>query len=289
MSWVAVKFFPLTPTFLRLFSAICFAGAIALIWNIARRHSTVFIASIATGAAFLLSESFLTLAKDARFYGISLLRIAWAAKTYDRLYSGDRPSLVLLISNTFAHSLAVCTSYVAGMFSFAILVSFAVCDQFRNERRPLVYLSVVAAWIPLLFCIPFIFTHSDATSWMSKPGLSMIYHPFSGGIDVGSGYFIIIGFALLFVLRLFVPQLHQEPIQEPKQANHLYFLAFVILMVPYGIFVLSRLGMPMLIDRYAMPPLIAYAFLITFILNTVEITEDSSIKPRWFATTRSVI
>ncbi len=148
---------------------------------------------------------------------------------------------------------------------------------------------MLAGWVPMLFYAPLISSQRGATSWMRVRGLGAIFNPFHLGIDA---YFVLFAFAGL-VAVVFLRKYRyggssgatSESHSEKERSVHLVILAFTFLAVPYGLLMVSWAGLPLLLDRYALPSLIAVALLFGLVSSELvgdlfEVSADSEIKAK---------
>jgi hypothetical protein len=281
---------PLSALSLRLFSAVCGAGAFALIWKTLRRHMGFFAASTATGTVLLTSSLFLQHSGEARFYGLYLLGSAWMILNYDTLCTKET-SRADLVRNSLSHALAVSSAYVAGMFSAALLAALVTRDYGTRTWRPKVYFSVIAGWLPVVLCLPFIFTQNGTPAWIPIPPPTTIFHPFNPGIDFQSAYFVFFGLAILAALA------GLERARSRKTAIwsttgvpwHLMLLACLFLAVPYVVLAISWAGRPMLVDRYSLPALLGLVLLAGIPVSAFWNGSDPANPTRWLNAAKTLI
>src|ERR1035437_1001157 len=269
VSWAVLTVMPLSALSLRICSSLACGVAVFFIWATLRRHTGFFVASAATLTDCLTSDLFLTHNAEARFYGLYLALVAWETYNYDRICADVPPSSGRLFSNGLSHGLALSCTHVAGFYSFAILLSLLIRDWALRAWRPKVYLSVLAGWLPVLFYAPMIWSQRGATSWMPRPGRIAIFSPFNLGLHA---YFVLCAFAGLvavaFLRKHYNASLSDAALgnhAETKEWLHLVILAFTFLAVPYCLLLVSWAGLPLLLDRYALPSLIGVALLFGFL------------------------
>jgi hypothetical protein len=262
--WALSKVIPLSVLSLRIYSSIGCGLGLCFLWAVLRRHFGFFVSSIATLAVCLTSSLFLAHNAEARFYGLYFALIAWAVYNYDRLCD-EEPSTAQLFVNGLSHALAVSCTYVAGFYSLAILISLIIRDRVVGVRRPRVYLSVVAGWLPLLFYAPIMWGQRSEAGLISPPLAGAILHPFDPGLDI---YFVFCALAGLFVITsIGKPNKYASNSRSSgsivlfSKEIHLLILSFGFLLVPYVLLFISWAGMPLLLDRYVLPSLIGMALL----------------------------
>lgn len=273
---------PLTALSLRLFSSVCCAGAFALIWKTLRQHVGWFVASAATGTVLITSQLFLRHSGEARFYATYFLGAAWMAWNYDLMCTKE-PSRADLVRNSLSHALAVSAAYVAGMFSAALLLALLIRDLGAKVWRPKVYLSVIAGWLPVAFCIPFILTQTGTPTWIPVPPPTTIFHPFNAWIDPNISYFVFFGLSIITAMVGYErSRTGKITIQTPGNLPwHLVLLACAFLAVPYAVLILSWAGKPLLVDRYSLPALLGLVLLAGFLGRSLWITHNADEDSPW--------
>ncbi|HSH96542.1 MAG TPA: glycosyltransferase family 39 protein [Roseimicrobium sp.] len=267
--WAVTKAFPLSVLLLRVGSTLGCIAAVFLVWATLRRHVGFVAASLATLGVLLTSGLFLFHSSEARFYGLYVGLMAWTVYNYDRLCAESRPSTRRLGLNAASHALAVSCTHIAGCYSFAILLSLLLTDRARQVWRPRVYASLLLGWIPVLFYLPMIWQQRSATGWARRPGITAAFHPVDFAFD---GYFVAMIAAVLAGLVIWRrqrsvsggvsrEQMPTRPADTGESALPLYVLSAAFLAVPYGFLLISWAGLPLLMDRYALPSLIGIVFL----------------------------
>jgi hypothetical protein len=263
--WALSKVFPLSPLSLRLYSTLASGAALCLIWAILRRHTDFVISSVTTLAAFLTSELFLFHNAEARFYGAYIALVAWTTYNYESLCLEAHPSSRRLIWNGISHALAISCTYVAGLYSFAILLSLLIRDRAVGAWRPAVYLSVMAGWLPLILYAPLIWSQRGATRWMPETHVSAALDPVGLGLHPYVLFCSFAGLAAITFLKRYGSQSRDAVISGDRprveKRLHLIILGFAFLAVPYVMLIFSLAGVPVLLERYALPSLIGVALL----------------------------
>lgn len=277
LMWESCKIFPLCPLTLRLFSSICCCGAFALIWSTLRRHTSFFVAAVATTTVLLTSELFLKLNSEARFYGLYLLTIAWTVHNYDMLCTKE-PSKGRLVLNALSHAAALSVMYLSGFYCLGILIALVLRDRFLKLWRPKVYLSILVGWIPVLFYLPFLLVQKVATKFTIKQGPTQAFQPFDAGVDTNRTYFVLGALAVLLVVALLrqsgARKMDEKTLVPRKETSlHLALVAVAFLAVPYEILAVSLTGVaPLLIlqPRYCLPSLLGLVLLFGLIGRAVR-------------------
>lgn len=262
--WTISRIIPVSVLSLRIYSAICSGVGVCLLWAVLRRHFDWFAATIATLTVCLTSSLFLFHSAEARFYGLYFALVAWAVYNYDRLCS-ERPGTAQLVVNSFSHALAVSCTYAAGFYSLAILVSLVIRDRVVSLWRPAVYASVLAGWLPLLFYAPIMVGQKGEAGLIGRPHAGAILHTFDLRLDL---YFVFCALAGLAVLSGIQQKRQHAPNGGlptvrfwPSGGTHLIILAFVFLLVPYVLLLITWTAVPVLVGRYVMPSLIGLGVL----------------------------
>ena len=268
---------------IRVFSAICSASAWAITWRVLRNYLDFFPASVSACLVFLGSDLFLYYSAEARFYGPYLLGITLLVYCYDLLSRKVNPGLLMLLFNAFCQCLAVSTSYVAGLYSAVVLLAVLLKDKACGLWRPRVYVSFVAGWFPILFCLQNI--RGSGVDWIKRPDYSYIFHPFNPEIDVSKIYFALF---ILAVLAFFFSFKNESKSDLPLKAGvkDIAYLAVFLLAVPYLVLLISWLGKPMMVDRYYFPSLIGMVIFTGIIaqrtLGPLELLPPVSLKSQGF-------
>jgi len=164
LAWCWCHFGGGSPLALRLLSAFAMASVVITMFAVLRRVYGV-LPSILALTVMCADPHILDQSSEARFHALVIAELAFAILILQRLLK--RPfSNALLALNVVAHGCMVLTSYIALVYSSALLGSVLLVGLIRRKNFARIWLSIAASWVVLLPWIPVLIRHIE----MSKPG-----------------------------------------------------------------------------------------------------------------------
>jgi hypothetical protein len=289
LGWIWAQVFSASELSLRLFSSLGIGVSFVLIWVTLRRYYSFLPVVVALISVFCTSELILQQNTEARMYGLFLATGALVFWMYDQLCRHEIPTRRLLLLNFLAHAAFVNTHLHGLFFSGAILSAFVMRDFLSSKYRLKVYFSIMLGWLSLILYIPSFMVQSDAghpRSWMPEPLFQdlVILLPSS---KTFVHFLAIIGvvFISLFLLAFSKKERpHPSPVSWKEDPRiHLIIFALAVLLVPIGVWLISKVSRPIFFDRYFMPTIIGWAIVLTH-MNTLlfkNLKNAVSLPTRW--------
>lgn len=257
---------------LRYFSCAGFCVALLALWVTLRRHFRLEAVAFGILSVWFTSRILLNQLAEARNYGLYLALIAIALVLIDHVANQTSTSRLTLVA-LFATTVALTYSHYFGILYSGIMLAVLIgSDASRRVRRPRVYLSIVAGWLPLALWIPAVLREQalfrDRSYYVSPTWreISETYENFHLGWP-------LLGFAIVCALMwlLFRPQAAKtRNAGEPRSFIPLVTIALLfttLLLVFYAAFIVGL--HPPFADRYFLPNLIAYPLLIAWLADRV--------------------
>lgn len=135
----------------RLYSCTCFGLAFIATWIAARRFYPVGIVCFALFNTWFFSPPFIFHMTEGRFYGLLILGVSLALWITLVLADVRQPAPRRFYGLLFLAHAVLTTSHLLGVVFSAFLVGATVLlDVLQSRRRPLLYMSGMAAWLLLL-------------------------------------------------------------------------------------------------------------------------------------------
>jgi hypothetical protein len=274
LGWIWAQVFSASELSLRLFSSLGIGVAFVLIWITLRRYYAFLPVAVALISVFCTSELILQQNTEARMYGLFLATAALVFWMYDQLCRQEVLSNRLLILNFLVHAAFVNTHLHGLFFSGAILCAIVFRDILASDFRIKVYLTVVLGWLTLILYIPAFMVQSDAgrpRSWMPEPLLQdlTILLPISNTFVHLLAIVVVVIIGLIPLAFSKKERPNPSPISWKEDPRiHLILFALAVLLVPVGVWLISKVSRPIFFDRYFMPTLIGWAILLTH-MNTL--------------------
>ena len=283
--------FGTSPLSLRMLSCVAICAALLLLWNTLRRHYAY--VPTALGVLGILTGRLLAQSNEARFYGVYFLMAALGVHFFDRLTSVERPRPRSLVANALAHAGLVFTHVFGLVYSGAILAALIISDAVRRRFRPAVYSSLLAAWLPILFWLPVLNRAAELGKphgWIQVPTLETMFTTF----DVETFWLATIVIAALALTTIPIG-LSAPPTMRPRTSDTatapLLLCAVGILAVMPLIFVVSRIALPVFVDRYMLPNSLGMAIVIAHLTHALGAdtlaSRDPTAKRRQLAAMRA--
>jgi hypothetical protein len=279
LGWIWAKLFTSSEVSLRLFSSVAICVALTLTWVTLRRSYDFFTASIATLAVFCLSHIILQQNAEARFYGLFLAVCSLGLIHYDGLCRRDTLSSWVLLSTAFVHAAIIQTHLFGFLYSGAILCALIVRDKLCGLWRPTLYLSIILGWLSFVpWIMPFL-NQADLAkprSWIPVPTIDALINIFRL-----HRYFFFILLTISGII--FLNNVMLRCIGEGNRAENidqgddsfertriemsLLIVAFSLLAVPIGAWIMSRTIQPIFVARYMLPAELGWAIILACLIS----------------------
>lgn len=263
--WTWAQLFGASELSLRLFSSIGFSIALLLFWSVLRKSYGLWPSFIGCVVVFLTSQTVITQNAEARMYGLYAALIAAALMQYQRLSDAPRIGVWSLVGVAALHAALVNTHLFGLFYSLAILAAWLATDLVRKRRRPLLYAAVVAGQLSLLLYASTFIRQSQAgipRAWMPAPSLVDLVELTSlWSRSFGNGLVLVGLLAALAAIHLGWPARGRRPAPPAKPTADrwsLLWVAILMLLVPFAVWIVSRTVKPIFWDRYMLPSLFGY-------------------------------
>lgn len=270
---------------LRLPSALCMIAAMLVLWAALRHAYGIAPTALGIGVVFFGGQVILEQLSQARFYGMFALCVAIAIALAVRVAHRQEISRGLLAATLGAHVALVYSHVFGSFFSAAILVALMLADLRLGRTRVALYASIVGAWVLFLPWVPAILeqrTLAEGRSWLAPPtrddlfavvGRQTLWLPLAMAVGV-----------LAAALRR--DQRDVELIEARSGDSvrlTLVLLAVCLLAVLPAIFVLSRLVVPIFLDRYLLPSAFGWSVVVAHITWRLSFDIADGRRGRWSA------
>ena len=291
LTWLWTSVLGNTALTLRLFSAVATAATILILFAVMRRAYGVIASTLALGLAFaypdLLFES-----GEARFHALLVAEVALAILLYQHVVTGPA-SRKLLLLNGLTHACMALTSYIAPLYSGAILCATVFGCRLRGFSPKRACYSIVGGWLVFLPWIPVFRRHfrmSKPSFWIPVPEVGHLQHYAEGYLirefwiyaalllvfaGIASGFATVYGGRL----RRLGPRAREAP---------LLLLAAFFLAVPFAVYLWSiQKGHPSIfLTRYMLPTLLGWVIVCAHLAHRALLPRHA---PRHLGLTRWLI
>lgn len=275
LGWPWAQIFGDSTISLRLFSALGICSALILVWGILRRFYAFWAVAIGLVLVFCTSQLILEQNAEARMYGLYLATAAFTLFVYDRICRTSTPGNKLLIVNFLAHATLIHTHLHGAFYSGALLISFIVYDFFFKRLSLKVYLTIVGSWLTILLYLPAFFIQigvSKPRGWLPEPVAGDLLNLFFGRntfLNPNSLFLLFIIAALGYIL-IQKPQYNKDRSQKKSEdTKHLLLASLCWLVVPVGVYVLSKIMQPIFWNRYFMPTALGIGIILVHNLHPI--------------------
>ena len=275
LGWVWAHIFGGSELSLRLFPSVSMCGALWLLWLTIRRTYGFYPASIGVLSIFCTSTVILWQNAEARMYGLFMAATALAFFLYDAACRKEKLSGRLLAGTILAH-IALVNSHLFGLFySGVFLLAFILTDWRVKRFRIKLYLAIVFSWLSLLAYLPSLLNQADAGKPRSYPPMPNVRDLIIfTGMSSSSMLSLLVMVALLAVAGLAWLLYDMKRLPDGDATAHftrktdseapLLIASYLILALPFFVWIISRLIKPIFYDRYMIPNAIAWAVLLAF-------------------------
>ena len=271
VGWIWAALFGDSALSLRLLSAATTAAAALIMFAVLRRSYRAIAASVAL-TILLTNDDLLFQSTEARFHSLALAEMALAVLCYQRLVTGPRPTTRLLVLNAILHAAMMMTTYVAPLYSLALLAAtLLVSLRHGRDPRPACF-SIAAGWLIFLPWWPVFSRHlrmGKPASRFSGPDSLQLAQYFNGYFTsefwlraAVLGAVVGLGAVLAVIYRGRSRRLSLRP--EP-----LLILVPALSAVPFALYFWSRLPGHLSIfhGRYMLPTLLGWAILCAHLVS----------------------
>ncbi len=247
----------------RLYSSVCFASALAVVWVAARRfYSTGFVA-FAVINTFFFSRPFVAHLREGRFYGLLVLEVAlalWLALALADVPKPTPPRWFLALF--FVHACLITTHPLGIVFSAFLLGAMATLDHLAGRPRPLLYCTGAVSWL-LLWPERANMVASAAVGkphfWIGRPTVLYV-------LAVYTGLSNEIVLVLLGILALLLwSRRHGLSLRAAMRAGWAertpaYVVTTALLLIPIAFLLQGLSGHWLFSDRYLLPVTLTLVF-----------------------------
>lgn len=272
--WGWVQAFGASEFALRSFSCVAMGFAWIFCWLLLRRFCSRLPAAAATTVAMFLNDDMLRYNVEARPYSLYLAAFFAAAYLYVKSWSAPK-SVSLLVGSFLAHAVLVTTHYVGVFYSIA-LVLMALGMGFWFEKPTLRTYAVAALCgaATVLFCLPFYLGQSrlgGEDNYLNIPNLNNLIVAYQFGwqsrwhvVALVIGFW---GFSNAVATKCPGEPVTETGEREPARESisslwGVYTLFIAAAAVPLVLWVESKVGIRLFLDRYLMPSLIIWPCLL---------------------------
>lgn len=267
--WTWVHAFGASEASLRLLSCAGICVAVCAMWSSLHRVYGDWGALFGTVVPFGLSDPILTQNAEARMYGLLLGITGVAVYLAHRLMVDRRPAVLALIANAITHGLLVMSHVFGLLYGAALLMAVVSIDYTRGELRRNVYLSFVVGWLVFLPYVPALRVQASIGAprgWISPPTLGQLAEFLTLSPSIAARA-VLVAVAIAMIGSVVSPDVAGTRSPSRRLPEPGIVLAGCLLAVPAGVWILSRLAMPIFIDRYMIPSHLAWAFLTAHVVR----------------------
>jgi len=273
VGWIWVAIFGNSAVSVRLFSAIAIAAAIMIMFAVLRRSYGALAAGLAL--AVVLTDPFLLVqSAQARFHALFVAEVALAILLYQRLATHPRPPRRLLILNGIVHGSMMMTTYVAPLYSLALLAAMLLVSWMRGYDPKPACLSIAAGWLVFLPWLPVFSRHlrmGEPSSWVNVPEPSELWRYFEGYLtyEFWIGTVVFAGLAGLSSVLALIYGGRWRRLGPRRREKPLLILALLLAAVPFVLYLWSRQRghASIFLERYMLPTLLGWAILLAHLAH----------------------
>lgn len=273
LTWNWDKVFGASELSLRLFSSLGIGVALLLTWATIRRTYSFWPTCVGVLSVFCTSHILLSQNAEARMYGLFLAVVAAAVLLYDILRRTPKPTWGLLVLTAGVHAALVNTHLHGVFYSGAILVCLVILDRIDGRFRFKLYVAIILGWLSLLFYLPAFLVQADAgkpRTWLPTPDvhdLLDLYNLTDSSFVYLPLLLILITAGLFMLGQSRVTGTLAGRIRLSKAEVPLLLLAAAFLLVPFGVWVVSRTVKPILYPRYLLPSAVGWSIVLTWLCS----------------------
>ncbi len=255
---------------LRSLSALALAGALAVTWRTLRRAYPTHATAMGVAAVFFGTPAILEQLAQARFYGLFLLFASIAFALAVTALERATPTVAMAIATAIAHLLLVYTHTFGSFFSGALLAGMIVVGIRRRDLRWSIYAGIVAAWLLFALWAPVLFGGArvmTGRSWIPLPQRDDLIR-----VLTRQAFWFPFIAAVAVAIRVVTRQANVEdrPVVELgpiwRARETIVVLGLAMIAVIFGVFVLSRLTVPIFLDRYLLPAALGWTAIVAHVV-----------------------
>lgn len=280
---------------LRLFTVLFMTASMTMLWRTLRLGYTEAPTALGIAVVFFGGQVILEQLAQARFYGLfafcATVAIALAVEVARRREVGAG-----LLGATLAAHLALVYSHVFGGFFSAAILAALVFDDLRDRRvRSRLYLAIALAWLLFLPWVPAVLEQgalAEGRSWLGKPtrddlfavlGRQTLWVPPAIAV-------VVLASALAVTSGRRAPEASDDGAGARRA---LVLIAAAVLAVVPAVFLLSRVVVPIFLDRYLLPSAFGWAVVMAHVASQLARQhEETRSRRQWrqgFVTTTSAL
>ena len=263
---------------LRLVTVFFMTASMALLWRTLRLGYAVAPTALGIAVVFFGGQVILEQLAQARFYGLfafcATVAIALAVEVARRRDVGAG----LLAATLGAHLALVYSHVFGGFFSAAILAALVFADLRDRRFRSRLYVAIVLAWLLFLPWVPAVLEQGalgEGRSWLGRP--------------TRDDLFAVLGRQTLWIplaiaVVVCASALAATPGRRESEASGdgasartaLVLIAAALLCVVPAVFLLSRVVIPIFLDRYLLPSAFGWAIVVAHVAAQLATQHDAT-------------
>jgi len=248
-------------------------AALFVVWRFLRNVYGAWASAIAVLSLFGFSYLILIQNTEARFYGLLLALVAFAAFEYQALCNTYRPSRILLMITGLTHIALVLTHVFGFVYSGLIIGALFLYDLQTRRVRWRLYVFIGLSWLvftPWIIPLKIQAEVMPTYTWVKVPDLADLVNLY--GSDNLAFMPNIVLFTLLIAViltrarrprgGLYLTRLPTRMIATTSNQLAILTLGVLFLIVPIVIFIISNLGRSLFVARYMLPSIIGWGTVI---------------------------
>ena len=257
---------------LRLCSATALAAGFAVTWITARRFYSFGTVLLGIFPFYLLSRGMDWQMSDARCYGLWIFATAFTAYMFVRTAPGKKIGPGALLLTFLAHALLVGSHMLGILYSGGFVVGLLAQDVVARKFRPALYLSAMSGWFIVIVSMrnfAIIASNGRPSFWTLRPAFRDIFFILTA---YESFLYTILGLAAVAFIAAYLARaragLRDQFFLSSRYS--IYFIVFSLFFTAFAIFIKSKLGISICVDRYLLPVLIGDVFLLCEFLDRLS-------------------
>jgi hypothetical protein len=267
---------------LRLASIVFMIAAMMVLWSALRHAYRAAPTALGIGTVFFGAQVILEQLPQARFYGLFALCTAIAVALAIKAGRTGETDWRLLVATFFAHFALVYSHVFGSFFSAAILAAIVVADIRSRRFRMSLYAAVIGAWVTFLPWIPAVLeqrTLGTGRSWLSRPTRGDLF------MLIGSQTLWLPLVAVVTVVTAALTGDDESARPRETADGGRARLAFAVvaaglLAVVPAVFLLSRVAVPIFLDRYLLPSAFGWAIIVAHLVHHLGDNPAKASPPR---------
>lgn len=260
---------------LRLATAMLMSVALAAVWVMLRSAYSTRATAAGIVVPFFGSQVIFDQIGQARFYGLFAASVATAmalaAVAHRRRVAGNG----LIVANFVVHVLLVFSHVFGGFYSLAILGGSLVTDWNQKRARWRFYGSILAAWMVFATWIPATLAQAqmaEPRSWLVRPMRGDLFNLVGRQtLWLALAVVVIVVAGALFNDAGGRSESETSGAEAALRARDhqlaLIALGVAVLAVIPAVFMLSRLAVPVFLDRYLLPSAFGWSVIVAHLAD----------------------